>query len=172
MISSGRRTINWRGWTRPDKKTEQQVTGPLEDMRRMDEIIKDINRFKDLYTAQQELVKQAQAYNRSGPLNREDQLALKDLAGQQKAIGDALDELEQKFWEDGAAAKEKFPKAAESAQDIAQRMGDLKLQTLANQATGQMLAGNGSNGAQLAENLRGEMEKLFSKCQGQCTGMN
>jgi len=155
-----------------EQETEQQVTGPLEDLRLMDEIIKDINRFKDLYAAQQELAKQAQAYNRPGPLDREDQLALKDLAAQQKAIGDALDEVEQKFWEDGVAAKEKFPKAAESAQDIAQRMGDLKLQTLANQATGQMLAGNGGNGAQLAGNLRGEMEKLFSECQSRGTAMN
>lgn len=149
--------------------TEQQIADeviqPLEDMSLMQEIIKDINRFKDLYAAQQELAKQAQAYNRPGPLSREDQLALKDLAAQQKAIGDDLDTLEQKMWEDGKAAQEKFPKAAESAQSIAQQMGDLKFQTLANQATREMVNGNGSDGATLAENLRGEMEKLFAQCK-------
>jgi hypothetical protein len=130
----------------------------------MHEIIKDINRFKELYSAQQELAKQAAAYDRTTPLSREDQLALKDLASQQKQIGDALDELEQKFWEDGKAAKEKFPKAGGSAQEIAQQMGDLKFQILAKKATGEMVAGNGSNGAHLSESLRGEMEKLFSQC--------
>jgi hypothetical protein len=138
----------------------------------MQEIVKDINRYKDLYAAQQELTKQAQAYNRPGQFNREDQLALKDLAAQQKGIGNALDELEQKMWEDGKAAMPKFPKAGQSAQDIAQKMGDLKLQTLAHQSTGEMLAGNGANGAQLAENLRGEMEKLFSQCNSKEPGMN
>ena len=152
------------------QETEQQVTQPLEDMSLMQEIIEDINRYKELYAAQQELAKQAKAYDRD-PLSREDQLALKDLAAQQKSIGDDLDAVEQKMWEDGKAAMEKFPKAGQSAQDIAQKMGDLKLQTLANQTTGEMLAGHGGNGAQLAENLRGQMEKLFSQCQGEGQSM-
>jgi len=146
-----------------EQQTEEEVVKPFEDLSLMQEIIKDINRYKDLYAAQQELAKQAQAYKRPGPLSREDQLALKDLAAQEKAIGDDLDTLEQKMWEDGKAAQEKFPKAAQSAQSIAQLMGDLKLQTLANQTTREMLAGQGSNGAQLAENLRVEMEKLFTQ---------
>lgn len=155
-----------------EQETENEVLQPLEDMSLMQEIIKDINRYKDLYAAQLELAKQAQAYNRPGPLSREDQLALKDLAAQQKSIGDDLDTLEQKMWEDGKAAQTKFPKAAQSAQSIAQQMGDLKLQTLANQATGEMVAGNGSNGAALAENLRGEMEKLFTQCNAKDGQMN
>jgi hypothetical protein len=155
-----------------EQEARDEVLQPLEDLSLLHEIIKDINRFKELYAAQQELAKQAQAYNRSTPLNREDQLALRDLAAQEKQIGDQLDAVEQKLWEDGKAAAEKFPKAAESAQGIAQRMGDLKLQTLANQATREMLAGQGGNGANLAETLRGEMEKLFSQCNGQGEGMN
>jgi hypothetical protein len=98
-------------------------------------------------------------------LSREDQLALKDLGAQQKSIGEDLDALEQKLYEDGKAAETKFPKAAESAQRIAEQMGDSKLSTLAKQATGQMVAGNGNNGADLSENLRSEMEKLFSQCK-------
>jgi len=150
-----------------EQETEEEVLKPMEDMRLMQEIMKDINHFKDLYAAQQELAKQAQAYKRPGPLSREDQLALKDLAAQQKSIGDELDTLEQKMWDDGKAAQEKFPKAAESAQTIAQEMGDLKLQTLSNQATNAMVSGNGSDGAELAENLRGEMEKLFKESEQQ-----
>lgn len=149
-----------------EQATQEQVTKPLEDLSLMHEIIKDINRFKELYAAQEELAKQAKAYDRSTPLTREDQLALKDLAAQQKRIGDQLDAVEQKLWEDGKAAQEKFPKAGESAQELAKQMGDLKLQTLANQSTREMLAGQGDKGAQLAENLRGEMEKLFSQCNG------
>lgn len=155
-----------------EQETRDQILKPLEDLSLMHEIIKDINRFKDLYAAQQELAKQSKAYDRPTPLSREDQLALKDLAAQQKQIGDELDAVEQKLWEDGKAAQEKFPKAGESAQDIAQRMGDLKLQTLANKATSEMLAGHGANGSDLAETLRGEMEKLFSQCNGKGDQMN
>ncbi len=147
-----------------EQATEEEVLKPLEDLSLLHEIVKDINRFKDLYAAQQEMAKQSKAYDRAGPLSREDQLALKDLAAAQKQIGDELDAVEQKLWEDGKATEEKFPKAGQSAKDIAQAMGDLRLQTLANKATGEMLAGNGDKGSQLAETLRGEMEKLFSKC--------
>jgi hypothetical protein len=116
------------------------------------------------------MAKQSKAYDKPGPLSREDQLALKDLAATQKQIGDELDAVEQKLWEDGKAAEGKFPKAGGSAQDIARDMGDARLQTLANQTTQQMLSGNGDKGSDLAENLRSEMEKLFSKCQGQGEG--
>ena len=155
-----------------EQEAKDQVLQPLEDLSLMHEIIKDINRFKELYAAQQELAKQSAAYDRTTPLNREDQLAFKDLAAQQKQIGDDLDELEQKFWEDGKAALEKFPKAGQSAQDIAQKMGDLKFQILAKKSTAEMLAGNGSDGARLSESLRGEMEKLFSQCNSKDGEMN
>ncbi len=155
-----------------EQETKDQVLQPLEDLSLMHEIIKDINRFKELYAAQQELAKQSAAYDRTTPLNREDQLGLKDLAAQQKQIGEDLDTLEQKFWEDGKAAQEKFPKAGQSAQDIAQKMGDLKFQILAKKSTAEMLAGNGSDGAHLSESLRSEMEKLFSQCNAKDGEMN
>jgi hypothetical protein len=149
-----------------EQKAQEQIAQTLEDMSLMHEIVKDMNRFKELYEAQQELAQQAKAYDRPTPLNREDQLALKQMAALQKEIGEQLDAVEQKLWEDGKAAQEKFPKACKSAQDLAQKMGDLRLQSLADKATGAMLEGSGSQGAQLAENLRGEMEKLFSQCNG------
>ena len=147
-----------------EQEAQEKVAQTLEDLSLMHEIVKDMNRFKELYEAQQELAQQAKAYDRPTPLSREDQLALKDMAALQKEIGDQLDAVEQKLWEDGQAAKEKFPKAGKSAQDLAQKMGDLRLPAMAGKATAAMLEGSGGQGAQLAENLRGEMEKLFSQC--------
>ncbi len=147
-----------------EAEAQEQVAQTLEDMSLMHEIVKDMNRFKELYEAQQQLAQQAKAYDRATPLSREDQLALKEMAALQKEIGDQLDAVEQELWEDGQAAKEKFPKAGKSAQDLAQKMGDLRLPGIAGKATAAMLEGSGGQGAQLAENLRGEMEKLFSQC--------
>jgi hypothetical protein len=155
-----------------EEEAREQITETLEDMSLMHEIVKDMNRFKELYEAQEELAKQSKAYDRATPLSREDQLALKDLAAQQKMIGEQLDAVEQKLWEDGKAAQEKFPKAGKSAQDFAQKMGDLRFQSLSGQATAAMLEGNGAQGSLLAENLRGEMEKLFSQCNGKEGEMN
>ncbi len=155
-----------------EQQAREQVEKPLEDMSKMQEIMKDLNHIAELDRAQQTLEQQVKPYDRPGPLSREDQLALKDLAATQKAIGEELEAVEQKLWEDGKAAEEKFPKAAKSAKDIAQKMGDLRLQMLANQATDAMVNGHGDNGAQLASRLRTELDKLFSQGQSQTGQMS
>jgi hypothetical protein len=145
----------------------EQMMQPLQDLALMQEIMKDLNRIQDLDAAQRELATQAKAYDRNTPLTREDQLALKNLAAQQKAIGDALQEVRDKLRNDAYAAEEKFPKAAESAHEIADMIDDLRLQMHAGKATDAMLQARGDQSAQLAQKLSDEMSKLFSKCQGQ-----
>src|SRR4030095_729544 len=155
-----------------ESEARDQMLKPLEDLALMQEIMKDLNRIQDLDAAQRELAEQAKAYDRSGPLNREDQLALKSLAAQQKAIGDALKEVHDKLRSDAYAAEEKFPKASESAHDIADTMEDLRLQMHAGNATDAMLQARGDQSAQLAQRLSDELGKLFSECQGQGQGMS
>jgi hypothetical protein len=145
---------------------------PLEDMSLMQEIMKSINRIQELYQAQQQLAEQAKAYDRQGVLSREDQLALKDLAATQSAIGAALEEVEAKLWEDGQMARQKFPKAAQSAADISGALKDMRLPALAAQGTEAMLAGRGDQGAQIAGRIRDQLEKLFGQCKSQGGGMS
>jgi len=148
------------------EETEKQVAQTLQDMSLMQELQKDFGIFEALYRRQQELTEQIQAYNRAGELSREDQLALKELAATEKQVGDALGELQEKLRVDAKAAEELFPRAAQSGRDLADKIGELRLQPLAQQATDQMLAGNGERSFTLADRLRGEMEKLFGECQG------
>lgn len=148
------------------EESKKQVSETLQDMSKMQELLKDFNQFEALYKVQQEIAAQAQAYNRAGPLSREDQLALKELAATEKQVADLLEQLEQKLREDCKAAAELFPKAAKSGEELADNIKDLRLQSLAQQASGEMLAGDGERSYNLAERLRSEMEKLFSECQG------
>ncbi len=150
-----------------EEAAREEVQQPLEDMSKMQKIMEDLNHIEDLLRAQQNLEQQAKAYDRAGALSREDQIALKDLAAAQKQIGDELEAVESKLWEDGEAAQDKFPKAAKSAKAISKQMGDLRLQMQANQATEAMLGGHGATGALLASHLRGDLESLFSTCNSQ-----
>jgi hypothetical protein len=143
----------------------RQVAQTLQDLALMQALQEDFNQFDDLYRAQQELAAQTQAYNRAGQLGREDQLALKDLAATEKQVGEVLGQLEQQLRDDAKAAGKLFPKAAQSGQDLADKINELRLAPLARQATGQMLAGNGDRSFRLADRLRGEMEKLFTEAQ-------
>jgi uncharacterized protein YoxC len=147
-------------------ETDQQVVQPLDDLDQMQELVKDFNQFEALYHAQQDLAQESQPYNRAGQLSREDQLALKDLAATENQVADFLGQLQAKLRDDAKAAEKLFPKAARSGNDLADQIGENRLQPLAEQATGQMLAANGEQSFNLAERLRVEMEKMFGQCQG------
>jgi len=146
--------------------TDKQVVQPLEDMSRMQELIKDFNQFEAIYKSQVELTQQAQAYNRPGQLGREDQLALQDIASTEEQVGQSLHELRAKLGEDAKAAHQLFPKASRSGEDLADQIGQNLMEPLAEQATDQMLAGHGDQSFQLADRLRLAMERLFTECHG------
>ncbi len=146
--------------------TDKQVVQTLDDMSQMQELIKDFNEFESLYRDQQDLVQQAAAYNRAGEMSREDQLAMKDLAANEKQVADALDQLEGKLRDHATAADKNFPKAAQSGRDLADQITQQGMQQLAGMATDQMLAGAGSQSFDLADRLRGEMERLFGVAGG------
>ena len=155
-----------------EKKAQEDVVQPLEDMALMNAILQDINRFKELDAAQKQVAGQARAYDRKAPLNREDQLALKNLAAMEKRIGGEIEAVQKQLTEDGRAAMEKFPKAGQSAQNLAEKMEDLRLSSHASAAMEAMLAGRGGQGAQLAQKLSEEMAKMFSECNGNCPNMS
>jgi hypothetical protein len=148
------------------EEAEKKVVQTLDDMDQMQELVKDFNQFEALYRAQQDLAQQSQAYNHPGQLSREDQLALQDLAATEKQVSDFLSHLQDKLRDDAKAAEKHFPKAAQSGRDLAKQIDQRRLQPLADEATGQMLAANGEQSYNLAERLRGEMEKMFGQCKG------
>jgi molybdopterin converting factor small subunit len=147
-------------------EAEKETVRLLDEMGEMQELVKDFNLFESLYRAQQELAQQAQAYNRPGPLTREDQLALKNLAATEQQVVEALDQLQAKLRDDARAAEKNFPKAAQSGRDLADKIGTQRMKPLAVQTTIEMLAGDGEKSFLLADRLRGEMEKLFGECRG------
>jgi hypothetical protein len=145
---------------------EKETVQKLDDMNQMQQLINDFNAFESLYRAQQDLSAQAAAYNRAGQLGREDQLALKELAATEKQVSDALGQLQGRLREDAKSAEKLFPKAAQSGRDLADQIGERRLEPIAQQATGRMLDGAGDQAFELADRLRGEMEKMFSQCSG------
>jgi hypothetical protein len=147
-------------------ETDKKVMQPLEDMSRMQELVKDFNQFESLYKAQADLTQQAQAYNRAGQLGREDQLALQDIASTEEQVGQALQDLGEKLSHDAEAAHDLFPKAARSAEDLRDQIRYNLMVSLAKEATDKMLAGDGDESFQTADRLRAAMERLFGQCQG------
>jgi hypothetical protein len=150
-----------------EQDAEKKISQTLEDMAPMQELLKDFNQFQQLFEAQQALTEQARAFNRNANLSREDQLALRDMATTEKDIENQLRDLSDKLREDAKKAEEKFPKAAKSGRDLAEKIEEQRMPPLANDATSAMLNGQGEKSYDRSEKLRSEMEKLFGQCQSQ-----
>src|ERR1051325_4505242 len=121
---------------------------------------------------QEALANQPKAYNTSKELSPDDQLALKQMATTEREVRQALEQLAEKLRQDAKAAEQKFPKAAQSAGDLADKIEEKRLPPLAGEATGKMLNAEGEPSYQLAEKLRSEMEQLFGECKGQGNQMS
>lgn len=149
-----------------EKPLAEGIEKPLQDLAKLHDLINTFSQFERLYQAQQSLAEQARAYQDKGPLNREDQLALKDLAARQQAIREVLEQLPARLREKAEAAKDQFPKACSSATELADAIEKGRLAASAAAATGRMLEGDGRQGALLAQRLEQDMAKLFGLCEG------
>jgi hypothetical protein len=81
-----------------------------------------------------------------------------------------LDQLPALLREHAKAGAGKFPKAATSADDLADALEDGRFEAMARSATAKMLDGDGEQGALLAQRLETEMRKLFGQCTGSGEG--
>ncbi|AHF94748.1 hypothetical protein OPIT5_25320 [Opitutaceae bacterium TAV5] len=151
------------------EKMEQQVRRPLADLARLHDLVKDIGLFERAHAAQAELAELARAYEKRGPLSREDQLALKNIAAKQQAVAEVLDLLPDRLRRHADAASEKFPKASGSARALADAIEQNRLSTLGQTSTSRMLAGDGEGSALLSRRLEEEMAALMGQCNA-CGG--
>ena len=150
------------------KDAEEKVLPPLKDAEKMNAIINDMNRFKMLHDVQSAAVEQTLALTHSNPTET-DRLALKQLAGTEKEMAQALQQVIADLRTHAKDAREAFPKAAESARDLALAMDSAGLSQLADNTAFTMLAGSAAASYQSADKLRQEMEKLFAN--GEPPGM-
>ena len=168
MLAAVSRQMEAMGQSEEQAKTEVQE--PLEDLSVFHELLKNLGMFEQLYAKQTELTEHLVAYKDKKRLARDDQLALKELADQERRVGNLLDLLEDKLRHDADAAEDNFPRGAEGARDLANAMAQLRLAAQARHSTQRMLDGDGMNSYALAEALRSDMESLFGTCEGTGSG--
>ncbi|MDF1751929.1 MAG: hypothetical protein P1U89_04045 [Verrucomicrobiales bacterium] len=147
------------------EEQEESVAEPLEEMAQMHELMQDFNHFQELYQQQEKIAEQTKSYESGRQLDNADRLALQNLAAREESIREQLEELSEKLKEDAAAAEENFPKAAQSGQELAEKIDQARLPELAQNSSDSMLKGKGRESAERAERLRREMEDLMNECE-------
>jgi len=146
-----------------EKKANENIREPLQDLAQLHELMKDFNQFEELAQEQKELAQQSKAYQDKKELNAIDQLALREMGAQQRELAQKLDQLGKKLRHDADAAEEKLPNAAESARKLADQMDAADMPGLARKAAQSMLQSDADQAHAQAMNLQQEMERLFDE---------
>ncbi|YCM42592.1 DUF4175 family protein [Verrucomicrobiaceae bacterium 227] len=153
---------------REQKDGGEQVRKPLEDLALLHELIKDFNEFQALHEEQKELKEQTKRFDDLKELNAQDRMSLQQLAPGQREVARALEDLKEKLEHHADLAEEKFPKAAQSARDLAEGIERGSFARLGRQSSQAMVSAEGNQSHERAANLEEEMAKLISECQGGC----
>lgn len=147
------------------EEAEKKIADAINDAAKMQELLKAIAAYQQLYEAQQQLASQSAAFRDKSELSHEDKLALQDMAGVERFIGSGLKDIVKALRTGAEDAREMYPLAAGDAMDIADAIEQANLSSLADSSSRTMLSGHGKKSHQQAEHLREEMAKLISECQ-------
>ncbi|MFT4901227.1 MAG: hypothetical protein ACI81V_000496 [Lentimonas sp.] len=154
------------------EKTIQDASQSMDEVADFHEMLKNFNRYGALTNQQRALATHTAAYNQNSRLSRADQIALRDLALEQKLTSEELDLLVNKLRKDAEAAAPHFPKAAASSLSFADAIEASRAQSLSSRATEAMLDGRGKNSAELAAATAEAMESLIGQCNGGMSQMS
>lgn len=145
---------------------EDQVRQPLEDLATLHELIKDFNEFQALHEEQKTLRDLTERFHAEPELNAQDRMSLQQLAPQQRDVASALENLQEKLKHHANLAEEKFPKAAQSARDLAEAIEQGSFARLGRQSSQSMVSAEGNQSHERATHLEEEMAKLIGACKG------
>ncbi|MEX2577682.1 MAG: hypothetical protein WD342_01380 [Verrucomicrobiales bacterium] len=148
---------------------EEKIAAAIRDADQIQQLLKALGAYQQAYAMQRDLAQQTAAYASRPELTRDDRLALQEMAGTERLIGEALDQIVERLRDGADNAEAAYPEAARDARDIAGAIESANLSSLADQSARTMLSGRGRASHDRAEHLRAEMEKLMGRCT-QCQG--
>lgn len=151
------------------KEGREQIQKAIADAQKMQEMLKPLAAFRELYEEQKDLASQSRALRDKPELSMEDKLSLQEMASRERGISEALKEVAKQLREAADGARETYPAAAADAENIAQSMEAAGLDGLADRASRSMLAARQAESHDRADHLREEMEKMMPECQS-CQG--
>ncbi len=144
-----------------NRDADKEVREPLKELADLHELMKDFKRFGQLAESQREIAGQAKAYQDKPDLNAEDRLAMRELGARQRNLAAQLEKLSKSLRQNAAAAKEKLPEAAASAERLAAEIDAASMPGLARQAAQNMLDSKAADAHAKALQLSEAMESLI-----------
>lgn len=150
------------------RSTGQQMDRTLQAMDRLAPLYRDLARLQALTTEQARLAQQAHQAQEARKPSSDDpftQSRLKSLGEQQARLHEALQQVQQDLQTHAQDARSAAPAAAQTADQIAQAIGQLNIPQTMQDAQSSFERRDASNGASQAETARRALQSLFAAGQ-------
>ncbi|MBM3291006.1 MAG: hypothetical protein FJY92_12730 [Candidatus Hydrogenedentes bacterium] len=141
----------------------EQIGKPLGEIDRMYKLLEDVETFKAIYGAQVDLERQARSYRDVKAPSLDQMVRLKELGQAQKELRDATIDLRENFMKHAAEIEAELPKVARDARDIADGIDGRNIPTVMEQAMNGLMAGDGANGHQNAEEAAHLLDQMIER---------
>lgn len=145
---------------------EQSVGQASRDIEQTFALYEDVEQFKYLLERQKNLERQARSLADVREPDLDQRVRLKELAEEQESIREGLIDLGRALREHAGVAKENFPKVAQDALDIADRMEELAIAADMAHAAESLQKFQGRSGHLSAASAYASMQSMVSQCNG------
>ncbi|GMV93369.1 MAG: hypothetical protein AMXMBFR82_31470 [Candidatus Hydrogenedentota bacterium] len=148
-----------------DQQFQEQIQQANEDLAKIYKLLADVERFKQLYGAQQMLEREARTYKDEMSPSLDEQIRLKELSENQETIRESLERLRDDLREHAKEVETEYPQVAEDAQTIADSIESLQIPPTMASAAGNLAEPNAPQGHADAREALDAMESMIGFCQ-------
>lgn len=148
-----------------EQQFQEQIQQANEDLAKIYKLLADVERFKQLYSAQQMLEREARTYKDETTPDLDEQIRLKELAENQDQIREALEQLQSDLQEHAQEIEQDYPDVAQDARDIASSIESLEIPSTMASAAGNLAAPDAPEGHADAREALDAMESMIGFCQ-------
>ncbi|MFA6243316.1 MAG: hypothetical protein WC655_20425 [Candidatus Hydrogenedentales bacterium] len=140
---------------------KDQIQKANEDLAKVYSLMADVETFKQLYAAQQDLERQARSLKDVANPSMDQQIRMKELGESQELIRQGVEQLAKDLREHAKDVEQDYPKVAQDAQGIANDMEQRKIAELMKGATDRLAEGNAGKGHGDAKQAMDEMKAMI-----------
>ena len=139
------------------------------EIAKMFELMKDVNTFQQLYEAQKNLARQTKTLSEIQEPDLDTQIRLKELAEEQQAVKEGLENLKEQFREHGAEVKEEYPDVAKDAEAIAKEIEMRQIPGIMQEGKDYLDQSQAKSGHEKVQQAYEQMEAMIQFCKA-CSG--
>jgi archaellum component FlaC len=148
-----------------EQQFQEQIQQANEDLAKVYKLMADVERFKQVYGAQQMLEREARTYKDETDPGLDEQIRLKELSENENEIRETLEQLKEDMREHAHEIEQEYPQVAQDARDIANAIESLEIPGTMESASRNLSVPDAPKGHADAHEALEALESLISFCE-------